>query len=97
MPELQERLLALLREPIDRLDKAFKAFFGRIEAGETPGYPRRKSARWWKFFGPIEVKPGMVKALGGGRYNVRLKGGLAAFGLNRIEICPLARIWSSCA
>ena len=27
-----------------RLDRAFRAFFRRVKAGETPGYPRFKGA-----------------------------------------------------
>ncbi|MDW5328128.1 transposase [Plantactinospora sp. KLBMP9567] len=30
-----------------RLDKAFAAFFRRIKAGQTPGYPRFKGAGWF--------------------------------------------------
>lgn len=30
---------------LHRLDKAFKAFFNRVERGEKPGYPRFKTAR----------------------------------------------------
>lgn len=30
-----------------RLDKAFAAFFRRVRAGETPGYPRFKGAGWF--------------------------------------------------
>ncbi|MGW1432926.1 RNA-guided endonuclease InsQ/TnpB family protein [Streptomyces sp. NPDC002431] len=30
-----------------RLDKAFAAFFRRIKAGETPGYPRFRGAGWF--------------------------------------------------
>jgi putative transposase len=33
-----------------RLDKAFKAFFRRIKAGETPGYPRFKSLQRYPGF-----------------------------------------------
>jgi putative transposase len=31
-----------------RLDKAFKAFFRRVQAGEKPGYPRFKGRSRWK-------------------------------------------------
>jgi len=31
------------RTPLDRLDRAFKAFFRRVKAGEKPGFPRFKS------------------------------------------------------
>lgn len=30
-----------------RLDKAFAAFFRRVKAGQTPGYPRFKGAAWF--------------------------------------------------
>lgn len=36
---------AQLKE-IRRLDKAFQAFFKRVKAGQTPGYPRFKGCRW---------------------------------------------------
>ncbi len=35
------------QEVLRRLDRAFQAFFRRVKAGQTPGYPRFKSkARW---------------------------------------------------
>jgi len=33
-----------------RVDKAFKAFFRRVKAGEKPGYPRFKGKGWYKSF-----------------------------------------------
>ncbi|MFB9474472.1 RNA-guided endonuclease InsQ/TnpB family protein [Nonomuraea salmonea] len=30
-----------------RLDKAFRAFFGRVKAGRTPGFPRLKGRGWF--------------------------------------------------
>lgn len=35
------------RAAIRRLDRAFQAFFRRVKAGETPGYPRFKGRGWW--------------------------------------------------
>jgi putative transposase len=35
------------REVLRRLDRAFKAFFRRVKAGEKPGYPRFKGRGWW--------------------------------------------------
>jgi putative transposase len=35
------------RAVIRRLDRAFKAFFRRVKAGEKPGYPRFKGRGWW--------------------------------------------------
>ena len=34
-----------MRDPLRRLDRAFTAFFRRLEAGTKPGYPRFRSAR----------------------------------------------------
>ena len=45
------RVAAVYRECVDailhRLDLAMNAFFRRIAHGETPGYPRFKSASRW--------------------------------------------------
>lgn len=35
----------VLRSPLKRVKRAFDAFFRRLKAGETPGYPRFRSAR----------------------------------------------------
>jgi len=34
-----------MRDPLHRLERAFQAFFRRVKAGETPGYPRYRSRR----------------------------------------------------
>lgn len=34
---------AAQRDPLRRIDKAFKAFFARVQKGQKPGYPRFKS------------------------------------------------------
>lgn len=34
-----------MRSPLQRVDWAFRAFFRRVQAGETPGYPRFRSRR----------------------------------------------------
>ncbi len=39
-----------LQDVLRRLDKAFKAFFRRVKAGEEPGYPRFKGKGWYKSF-----------------------------------------------
>jgi len=38
------------RMTLRRLDKSFKAFFGRVKRGETPGFPRFKSMKRFKSF-----------------------------------------------
>ena len=49
---VKERTLAnSLQVTGERLVKAFDAFFRRLAAGETPGYPRFKSARRYSGFG----------------------------------------------
>ena len=40
----------ILQDAIRRVDKAFKNFFRRVKAGDTPGYPRFKSARRYDSF-----------------------------------------------
>lgn len=40
----------VLRSALQRLDRAFKAFFRRTKAGETPGFPRFKSRDRYKSF-----------------------------------------------
>ncbi len=38
------------REPLRRVDRAFKAFFRRVKAGQKPGYPRFKSSEKYNSF-----------------------------------------------
>ena len=71
MPEVAGIGVSVMREPLDRLDEAFQAFFRRAKAGELPGYPRFKCAGWWKSIGPLDVHAGMVK---------RVAMGVATFG-----------------
>ena len=44
IPALKQVHSQVLQDVVRRLDKAFQAFFRRVKAGETPGYPRFKSA-----------------------------------------------------
>lgn len=37
--------IEVMRSPLKRVNHAFKAFFRRVASGETPGYPRFRSAR----------------------------------------------------
>jgi putative transposase len=39
-PEYREINAQVLQDVLHRLDKAFAAFFRRLQAGERPGYPR---------------------------------------------------------
>ena len=49
-PEYQEIGSHVLTDVIRRVDKAFKAFFRRVKAGETPGYPRFQSMNRYDSF-----------------------------------------------
>lgn len=44
-PEYKEVGSQVLQDVVQRLDKAFSAFFRRVKAGQTPGYPRFRSRR----------------------------------------------------
>src|SRR3990172_9014583 len=41
-PDFKQVYAQILQDALRRVDKAFKAFFRRCKAGETPGYPRFK-------------------------------------------------------
>jgi len=40
LPEYAEVHSQVLQDVVQRVDRAFQAFFRRVKAGETPGYPR---------------------------------------------------------
>lgn len=46
-PDFKDVYAHVLREPLQRVDKAFKAFFRRVKNGEKPGYPRFKGKNWY--------------------------------------------------
>jgi putative transposase len=49
-PHFARIAVDIQREPLRRLDRAFKAFFRRVRAGERPGFPRyRTRARYDSF------------------------------------------------
>ena len=49
-PEYQDLHSQVLQDVLTRLDRAFQAFFRRIHAGETSGYPRFKSSSRYDSF-----------------------------------------------
>src|SRR2546428_1070188 len=49
-PEYQEMASPVLQDVLQRLDKAFSAFFRRIRHGETAGYPRFKGRNRYNSF-----------------------------------------------
>ena len=46
-PFLNHAFSQCLQDACKRVDRAFQAFFRRIKAGETPGYPRFKGRNWY--------------------------------------------------
>ncbi len=71
--------LQVSRGVLVRLDRAFRAFFRRVKAGETPGFPRFQGMGRYQCIELAEVSPGMVK---GNRINIK--------GLPAIRIRPTA-------
>lgn len=67
----------VLQTVVQDLDKAFDAFFRRVKAGESPGYPRFKGRNRWRSFGYKEYGNGFkidgrrLKLSGIGRIAVR--------------------------
>lgn len=49
-PEYREVHSQVLQDVLARLDRAFQAFFRRVKAGETPGYPRFHGANRYTSF-----------------------------------------------
>ena len=49
-PEYQDIHSQVLQDVLTRLDRAFQAFFRRVQAGEQPGYPRFQGANRYTSF-----------------------------------------------
>ncbi len=49
-PSLKAVHSQVLQNVTERVDLAFKAFFRRVKAGETPGYPRFRGKGWYDSF-----------------------------------------------
>jgi putative transposase len=49
-PEYHDLYSQVLQDVLTRLDRAFQAFFRRVQAGEQPGYPRFQGARRYRSF-----------------------------------------------
>jgi putative transposase len=76
-PQAQQVHSHILQVVAADCDKAFAAFFRRVKAGETPGYPRFKGRNWFDSFGFKEYGNGFrldgrrLKVYGIGRIPVR--------------------------
>lgn len=49
-PEYQDVHSQVLQDVLTRLDRAFRAFFHRVQAGEQPGYPRFQTGKRYHSF-----------------------------------------------
>jgi putative transposase len=76
-PKAQAVFSQTMQVVCDDVDKAFQAFFRRVTAGETAGYPRFKGATYFDSFGfpqygtGIKIDGRRLKIFGVGRVRVR--------------------------
>ncbi len=64
------------RDPLRRLDRAFAAFYRRVKAGQTPGFPRFRSERrydslTWPWMDGAKLQAGRLVILGVGAVKVK--------------------------
>ncbi len=76
------------RSTLDRLDKAFKSFFRRLKAGESPGYPRYRTLNRPVRSFEYGFDNARVKTNGGKYHWVHIKG----IGRIRFRGCPTGTI-----
>jgi len=69
--------VAIQRDPLRRLDRAFKAFFRRCKSGEKPGFPRFRSRDRYDSFnvptGSFSFSGGMLKLTRLGTFRTKTK------------------------
>jgi putative transposase len=63
-PEYREVHAQVLQDVLTRLDRAFEAFFRRVRAGETPGYPRFHGANRYHSCTSKQLGNGATRAHG---------------------------------
>jgi putative transposase len=89
-----------MRDPLQRLDRAFSAFFRRVKVGEKPGYPRFRSVRrydsltWNSGWG---VRDGRLALQGIGQVKVKWHRPLPASAVVRtVTVRRVAERWYAC-
>jgi putative transposase len=77
------------RDPLRRVDRAFKAFFRRCKAGQVPGFPRFRSANCYDSFGfsMPAIRDNSLNIPNIGR--IKLRGGREVTG--RAKFCTVKR------
>lgn len=88
-PEFQWLACDIMRDPLRRVDLAFKAFFRRCKLGENPGFPRFRSRyRYHSFaFSLPVVRERSIKVPNVG--DIRARGGRSIQG--RAKLCSIKR------
>ncbi|MHB8625819.1 MAG: RNA-guided endonuclease InsQ/TnpB family protein [Aggregatilineales bacterium] len=85
----------------DDVDKAFQAFFRRVKAKETPGYPRFKGHQHFDSFGfpqygaGVKIDGRRLKLFGVGRVHVRWHRPLEGK-IKTVRVCRTAGKWYVC-
>lgn len=91
----------VLQIVVQDLDKSFNAFFRRVKAGETPGYPRFKARHRFDSFGLKEYGNGFkldgrrLRLSGIGRIRVRWHRPIEG-AIKTLRICRSAGKWYAC-
>jgi len=88
-PEFQWMACDIMRDPLRRVDRAFKAFFRRCKSGENPGFPRFKSRHCYDSFAfnlPV-VRERSIKIPNVG--DIRARGGRPIEG--KPKVCHIKR------
>ena len=80
-PEFAELGSHALQQTLRRLDLAFAAFFRRVKAGQTPGFPRYKSAKRFSGFEYPDPAGWKIMQHGGSGATLRLGSGDAAMSI----------------
>ena len=100
-PQAQQVHSHVLQIVATDVDQAFQAFFRRVKAGETPGYPRFKSHNHWHSFGFKEYGNGFkldgrrLKIAGAGRIPVRWHRPMEG-DIKTVRIVCKAGCWYAC-
>lgn len=91
-PEFQWMACDIQRDPLRRVDKAFKAFFRRCKNGEKPGFPRFRSIQRYDSFefgnNNVTVRDRSIRIPNLG--DIRMRGGRPIEGC--AKICAVKRI-----
>jgi len=100
-PKAQAVFSQTMQVVCDDVDKAYQAFFRRVKAGETPGYPRFKGYYHFDSFGfkqygsGIKIDGRRLKIFGVGRVRVRWDRPIEG-AIKTVRIRRIAGKWYAC-